>query len=123
MHRICALLLLHVISFLLIAPAICVDAASQLPACCRAKGRHHCAMDHPSTGQRLVTEAPAYAVSAHCPMFPKTAIAVTSSLVLLTRTSQQFYCCVLSDPAIHAQTEARFRISFRRTCQKRGRPP
>ena len=59
MRRIAAMLLVSVFSFSPIGPALFVDADSNLPACCRRGGQHHCAMMDmdrdaaPSTGLGL----------------------------------------------------------------------
>ncbi len=70
-RRLLASLLLNVLAFALIAPAISVRTDSQLPACCRANGKHKCAMlakryssGVSETGKALVSEQCPYSHSS-----------------------------------------------------------
>jgi hypothetical protein len=45
MRRALSLLLLAVLSFPLIAPALLARNSADLPKCCRRDGKHHCGMD------------------------------------------------------------------------------
>ena len=121
MHRICALLLLSVTSFLLAAPAIGADAETHLPACCRAKGKHRCALEHGSAGQSGGGISFA-SVGSRCPMFPKAGAVATGSQPFLPRASERYASQVVSQPAIQRGAETPFRFSFDRTCPKRGPP-
>lgn len=47
MRRVPAILLLFLFSFSLFGPALFVDGESNLPACCRRDGKHHCGMMSP----------------------------------------------------------------------------
>src|SRR5579863_4943018 len=87
MRRALAFLLAALFSFELIAPALLADAASDLPACCRRNGKHHCAM---ADGSGDDSSAPSLkALGSKCPFFPKSA-AVTGyskTIVLSARQS------------------------------------
>jgi hypothetical protein len=48
MRRLCATLLLTLFSFLLGGPALFADPDSNLPACCRRLGQHHCSLVSPA---------------------------------------------------------------------------
>jgi hypothetical protein len=50
MRRTVASLLLGLVSFPLIAPLLLADTDSDLPACCRRDGKHHCSMGLGSVG-------------------------------------------------------------------------
>jgi hypothetical protein len=106
-------LLLAVFSFSLIAPALLADEDSNLPACCRRLGEHHCVMAA-SGGASFIQE--------RCPHFPSGSASLAASGMAVARSSQAVFAAVLSHPAAHAQTEARYRISFSRAWQKRGPP-
>jgi hypothetical protein len=69
MRRTLASLLLVLVSYTLIAPALLADAASMLPACCRRDGKHHCAMMDP--GQPSQDGPGLSALRMKCPSFPK----------------------------------------------------
>jgi hypothetical protein len=120
--RIGAMLLLGVISFLLIAPvAIAQDPESQLPACCRTHGKHHCMM---STADASAASAGVSlrATHARCPLFPRAGVLGCYHGTVTLTASQQFFAGIVSYPAAPAQTEALYRISYNRSCQKRGPP-
>jgi hypothetical protein len=119
-HRLLAALLLAVVSFPLISPALLgSDADSNLAACCRRAGKHHCGMpaNHSDTSSGPRVQA------RPCPLFPgdqsvPTQRAAAGSL----ETAPSIFALIVSHPASHPQTEALSRISFTRSCQKRGPP-
>jgi len=117
--RVAALLLLGVFGFLLIAPvAFAQDPEAQLPACCRAHGKHRCVMPpgaH-SGGPSLQSQ------NDRCPLFPQAGALGSYHHTVTLTASQQFFASVVNQPAVHAQIEALYRISYSRTGQKRGPP-
>jgi hypothetical protein len=116
--RFLASLLLALFSFSLISPALLADADSNLPACCRRAGLHHCFL----TSQRTGPTGPSLN-AARCPDFPGVrAVTAPGKLAGLAKTSQAVFAASISHPAAHAQTEARYRISYSRAGQKRGPP-
>ena len=119
MRRALAILLMAVFSFPLISPALFAsDAESNLPACCRRDGKHHCAM------MASESESPSgpSLQAARCPSFPAASATPSSPAVSLPPVSQVIFAGLLSHPASCPQTEALCRISYSRAGQKRGPP-
>jgi hypothetical protein len=56
-----------------------------------------------------------------CPYVPMTYVALHSESSIPT-VAEAFYAGVLSHPAVAPQTEARYRVAFSRSRQKRGPP-
>jgi hypothetical protein len=118
---VCAVSLLGLISFSLVIPAVFTDADSGLPACCRRTGAHHCtknAEDDQNSSSGTVVKAIRHA----CPSFPGATTLTDHSKTALPKDSQAIFATLLSHPAVQAQTEARYRVSFSRSHQKRGPP-
>ncbi|MDQ6677085.1 MAG: hypothetical protein M3Z09_07295 [Acidobacteriota bacterium] len=121
MRQLFSVLLLALIGFSSISPALVAAEGSELPACCRKAGAHHCAMrtnpavSQPSTGATL-------SASGKCISFPTGAFSATQSVsgipVLISSYSSNLY----AHPIGQAQTEARYRASLTRGWQKRGPP-
>jgi hypothetical protein len=122
MRRIAAMLLVSVFSFSPIGPALFVDADSNLPACCRRGGQHHCAMMDmdrdaaPSTGLAFSAHA------AKCPFFPKGGAVLPHPAAALLAASYPACTALFSQLTDQAQAEAGYRISSSRSHQKRGPP-
>jgi hypothetical protein len=113
-RRVLASLLLAVFSFLPLAPLLLADD-SNLPACCRRLGAHHCALASMDThGVSFIQQ--------RCPQFPLGGVALAASGMAAVTPSQSLFAAIVTHPAAHAQTEARYRISFSRAWQKRGPP-
>jgi len=119
MLRAIAILLINLISFGLMAPAVSSGAGAPPPACCREHGKHQCAM---KMAQHRVSDGSIDTLREKCPYSPKTWTLASNSQPFVRRGSQLFFGDVLSHPAVQAQTEARYRISFSRSRQKRGPP-
>ena len=116
MRRLWAMLLLGLFSFSLIAPAVFAsDAGSTLPACCRRNGAHRCSASRGSESGPSVH-------AARCASYPSAKALPIARTVTLASSSQRVFAEIVAHPATHPQTEARFRISFSRTSQKRGPP-
>ncbi len=117
-NRLLGAFLVCVFSFLLIVPALPGSQESQLPACCRTNGKHKCAMDLLHS-----TDSGANAIQATCPYSGHLAMATASAgNSFVPGASAAFYGSLVSHPTQHAQIEARGRVSFSRTRQKRGPP-
>jgi hypothetical protein len=117
-RRASAISVLSAILLSLIAPALLADAESNLPSCCRRNGKHHCSMstDGSSSG-------PSYRVAGmQCPSFPVPTTAPAGFAIALPGRSAAIFAELLQHPAIHPQSEARYRVSFSRSRQKRGPP-
>jgi hypothetical protein len=115
MRRALASLLLALFSFPLILPVLRADAASNLPACCRREGKHHCSMDSLPKYQEGISP-----IQPKCSNYPST-IAVPGNIAFLENPPS---VCVslLTYPPLQAQAEAQYRVSFSRSRQKRGPP-
>jgi hypothetical protein len=118
MRRILSISLLLVMSLSLVAPLFASIPESSLPMCCRRSGAHHC-MGTTGTvgadGKRVML------MGARCPSAPK-AFAVAGGQAWTPGPEQSVVAVVVAHPAGRAQTEARYRISFGRSRQKRGPP-
>ncbi|MGH9558762.1 MAG: hypothetical protein ACRD30_05930 [Bryobacteraceae bacterium] len=116
MRRFSANLLLVLFTLLPIVPAF-AGPESGLPACCRRSGKHHCALDQGSSWGPQ-----ARAVAEHCPYVPGSTVSRTASDRFAIAPAQAASVFVSSKPLVLAQAEARARISFSRSRQKRGPP-
>jgi hypothetical protein len=117
LQRVVAILVLLVIAGQWL-PLVMQSVERELPACCRAKGSHHCAMS-----ARVPGEGPAFsAVSSKCPFYPAQAETARAHIVLGTAPSQVYLSELASLPAVIAQAEAQLRVSYDRSRQKRGPP-
>jgi hypothetical protein len=119
MRRALAMLLLTLFSLPLIAPAFASSPDdSQLPACCRRGGKHHCAMGMEMGGIpsrfHVVSEKCPYSPFGHAPFVvphPLAAPAVAAAAVDMP-----------GPVAVIRAAEAGYRISSDRTRHKRGPP-
>src|SRR5262245_22682514 len=117
LKRACAILLLSFFSFSLIGPEAFVDRDSNLPACCRRSGKHHCAsMEQAHRNQP--PSGPALKAIRQCASFPQTHGVRAFSTSILLSASQSFFASIVNHPAVQPQTEARQRESFSRSRQK-----
>jgi hypothetical protein len=115
MKGIVAIVLAMLFSWTPILPLFASSASSTLPACCRKAGKHHC-VEQSSSPDRAASMA-----AQKCPMFPHaTAPAHVESYT--PSDSTIFFAGLVSHPAVSAQVEAGYRISFHRARQKRGPP-
>jgi hypothetical protein len=113
---------LLVFSLPLILPALALAQGpeSNLPACCRRNGAHHCAMAMrsnamPASGTNLS------ALPQHCPAYP--ALVTPLRHVNLTAPAgPAAFAELVSNPAIRRQTEARACVSPDCARHKRGPP-
>ena len=122
MRRFMASLLAALFGFSLIGPALFVDAGSSLPACCRRDGKHRCSMLGAMSGQAASSRAAAQVWGPRCPYFPSARAFPPLSGMALLAASQSILVAMLNQPALQAQAEAGYRISFSRAHQKRGPP-
>jgi hypothetical protein len=127
MRRELASLLLGLISFPLIAPLLLASTDSDLPACCRRDGKHHCSMasgnmEASMTGEDSEPGPAVDPIQPKCPYYPATGAAPIVSSIVLPESSQAISLLLFSHPAARTQTQALNRISFSRSRQKRGPP-
>jgi hypothetical protein len=117
-RRTSAILLLALFSFSLIGPAVLAsDPESNLPACCRRNGKHHCAM-----GTQTGSSSERSVQSGACPSFPSIRAIPAAANTGLPKASPAAFAPVLNYPASHPQTEPLLRIWFSLAGQKRGPP-
>ncbi|MFZ0663221.1 MAG: hypothetical protein WAM66_11055 [Acidobacteriaceae bacterium] len=117
MRRILAipLLILFILPFALPLFGTSVAEAA-VPACCRRNGKHHCMMYMEWSQRRSFTT-----VREKCPYsIVPPAILVLHSFAPFPSAS--VFAGVTRHPAVSPQVEAQQRVSFDRTCQKRGPP-
>jgi hypothetical protein len=126
MRRLLSFVLPALLSFPLIAPLLLEGLDSTLPACCRKNGQHHCSMPASMTTDATTGDmsgGPAIRAGVSCcPNYPVATYPSSESMLALATNSQAVFASLVSHPAIQAQTEARRRVSFSRTRQKRGPP-
>ncbi|MGC2300915.1 MAG: hypothetical protein WA476_19065 [Acidobacteriaceae bacterium] len=119
MRRAFAATLVLLFSLPLIAPVfVPASAASQLPACCRRNGNHHCAMKmelgNLPSHDRAVSEKCPFSPFAHTPLMQPHAFTV-----LVSSASANL---AAGPVAIVRAAEAGYRISAERARHKRGPP-
>jgi len=123
MQRAVAIVMLMIFGSFFVSPLLAAhpDPQSNLPVCCRAKGRHHCMMRMAQGDESTVQVS---AVPEKCPYCPQGRITtVIRDHATAPDLAASVYAALRSHPACHAQLEARQRISFDRSRQKRGPPP
>jgi hypothetical protein len=120
MRRALALLLMAVFSFPLIAPAWIAGNASDLPACCRRNGKHHCAMAAADTG--TASGSVVRTILPKCPNYPTAHAAPGERNVALPQNSQAVFASLFHRPTVQTRTESKYRVSFSRSRSKRGPP-
>jgi|SRR5579871_2578215 len=120
MRRFLATLLLSVLGSPAVILLALADTELQQPACCRRGGKHQCAMNSPSPDSS--PEPVLRAVRSICPYFPSAGTVPAYQGPAKLEASSAIFAALISHPAVHAQGEARARISCTRTHQKRGPP-
>jgi hypothetical protein len=123
LRRFLSILLLAVFGLPFVSPLLAMTAKSEsnLPACCRRNGKHHCLM---VTGERaqLANRDPQFqAPLDKCPYCP-TAVAMIHSDTFVPPPAQAIFAGLIAHPAVVAQAESNLRISRCRSHQKRGPP-
>jgi hypothetical protein len=116
-RRIISATLLLLFSLPLIAPYFASSSESSLPACCRRNGAHHCA----GIGIIAQFDQKIPSIGATCPIYPK-AMAVIELHSIFLQGSQSRFAEIVAHPSGQPQTEARYRVAFSRSRQKRGPP-
>ena len=118
-RRISASSLLVALFYSLIAPALFADPESNLPECCRRKGAHQCSM---STPDESSIGSLAFKLGQRCPAFPQAPAVTSDGAAAFSTSPSAIFAALVSHPAVQQQTEARYRVSFSRSRQKRGPP-
>lgn len=118
-RRFIASALLCAFSGLSISPVIFSDPQSNLPACCRRDGKHHCSIMQ--MGERSTDGRDFTASARKCPLFPQV-VPVAQRIQLYPVTTET--CCgyPIQESAVPAQVETPHRSSPVRVQRERGPP-
>jgi len=119
--RIIAAVLLLVFAGNTALPALFADPESNLPACCRRDGKHHCAMMDMAGIDQDDGEAYWKSTPQKCAQFSKSGVSLCAGKTG-PRGTFQVGPIVSSHPTVAAQTEVLYRISHSRSREKRGPP-
>jgi hypothetical protein len=101
--------------------AATAKSESNLPACCRRNGKHHCMMSASEKQDGAKTSPEFRAPLEKCPYAPA-AVAVSHHPATKIAASSAIYAEMLSHPSVRPQTESKRRISQDRSRSKRGPP-
>jgi len=112
MRRAVAILIAMLFSLTLIMPVFAGTAASNLPACCRNTGKHHCQMK-PAAGFAALGQK--CTVFPHANAFPP----ITASNL---KSGRAIFVGLVSNPVDSAQIAAGHRASHACAKQERGPP-
>ncbi|MEO6982327.1 MAG: hypothetical protein ABI072_04345 [Edaphobacter sp.] len=121
MRRLLAVSLLLLFNLPLISPlfALSTNLESNLPACCRKNGLHHCDM------QAQITNAPGKtaisAIPTRCPAYPNPVTSL-NSISAQTEATAQAPPVPSRATTIRLHNRTRARSVFNSACQQRGPP-
>jgi hypothetical protein len=121
-RRVLSFALLLLFSLPLISPLLALTAGSDanLPTCCRRNGAHHCTRVTPPADP----SAPGINFSTipqHCPAYPAV-ITQARHGDLSFHAASLIFAGIVSHPTVKPQTQARARVAFDISRQKRGPP-
>ena len=122
-RRFLSIFLLAMFGLPFVSPLLALTATSQsnLPACCRRNGRHHCVTTMSERAQ-LANHDPQFQTPVEkCPYCPA-AVAVIHGDTFAPSGAQAIFARLVAHPAVVAQTQSKLRISRSRSRQKRGPP-
>ena len=121
--RISAMILLALFFSMNVLPLLSAQGSDEtsLPACCRKNGKHHCMMSMSERTQLAQRDPQFTAPIEKCPYSPASPVSLHGHGFRPTLGALAF-AEIVSHPVQRPQTEARRRISFDRSRQKRGPP-
>jgi hypothetical protein len=121
-RRLLSLLLLAVFSLPLLLPALALAQGpeSNLPACCRRNGAHHCSMSEQEM-TALLNGTRASAPRPHCPNYP-VAITALRHVDLATPKAAPALASVVGQSALLFPSDTRTRLTLDNTHLTRGPP-
>jgi hypothetical protein len=121
-RRILSLVLLFTFGFPLVAPALALSqtADSNLPACCRRNGAHHCMMSTEQTAA-LLNGNHFTSIRSKCPFCPTTSPTSQHNQLGFQAIDSRL-SNLIAYPAKYSQVEARARATEIAVRQSRGPP-
>ena len=122
MQRTLASLLLALVSFSLIGPLLVADTASNLPACCRRDGKHHCAMLDMIDRQDSPADPAMKAVQTKCTLFPRAVVVPAYSKIVILSAPPRVGPPTFLSSAAQVPSENRPSIFSGASVNKRGPP-
>ncbi len=102
--------------------ALARRSESNLPACCRREGKHHCMMSMAERDRLSSREPGLSAPLEKCPYCPAAILRIHHSVDFAPPSAQAIYAGLAAHPARLVQTECKRRISRNRAHGKRGPP-
>jgi hypothetical protein len=123
LRKLLSILLLALFGLPLVSPLFAVgqEGTSNLPACCRKGGRHHCMQSGMEQDRQSSHSPQLQGPIERCPYCPGPVVAVHPN-PLATPTSDALFSSMAVHPSGIAQTESKRRIARDRSRQKRGPP-
>ncbi len=122
MRRVPAILLVFLFGFSPIAPALFVEDQSNLPACCRRDGKHHCDMMDRDMAGAPASGVAIDALRVRCPLFPNGGVMVPEYGPAVLAAFQTAGISIVSQIADRAQAVTGYRVAPNRSHRKRGPP-
>ena len=122
LRRVSAVALLLLFSTSLIPVALFADSESNLPACCRRHGKHGCAMAGMMDMQSESNTSAGVKPRTVCHSFPKGDLAPAAAKIYGVPPSARLVTVIVVHLTLSERADTLYRISFSRTCQKRGPP-
>ena len=121
--KLVSILLLAIFGLPLVSPLLAATAVSEtnLPACCRRAGRHHCMISSAERSQFVSKQTELRSPQEKCPFCPAAIMASHHPQVGLA-TAETIFAGLVSHPAAPIQTESKWRIARDRSRGKRGPP-
>ncbi|MGC2659873.1 MAG: hypothetical protein WA324_18090 [Bryobacteraceae bacterium] len=119
MQRGIATIVTLVFGWLLVLPVFASSAELTLPPCCRKNGKHHCMMGR--GGELAGAQAGLATITVKCPYCPYSTTA-SNAQFSSPAIGDAVFAGLVQHPAVSAQTEAVYRISYERSRHKRGPP-
>ena len=116
-RRVLAVLLIALFGLLAVSPALSADPESNLPACCRRAGKHHCAL-----AAFGAPSGPAFQSGSRCPYFPGSLVTTSRPAASATVFSVAIFAPPASYSAMQCAAAAGATLSPGRSHQKRGPP-
>ena len=123
MRRVLSAFLVSVFSYSLIGPALFASADSNVPACCRRDGKHHCSMSGMDQDTSMAPPGLSLAAfSAKCSYFPKGGALLPHSDAAVGGTFAVCWSVITVHATLRLTADASYCAAFGRAHGKRGPP-